>query len=132
MSPRTAEFRAIREMQRESSADGRYLSFADARRAVREQQSQQEVAQQPIDAIQAQNAQLQAKLEMLEAELKSIRITGPGFSGQGARGIVFVPTDEMGAGGAGFLTLVALSSDGTDVSAVQVSASGNVIGAFEP
>jgi hypothetical protein len=59
------------------------------------QREAERAAKTPEGIAEKRIATLEAELKALKQELKDMRITGPGFSGQGPRGIMFEPTNDV-------------------------------------
>lgn len=66
-----------------------------------------------IEELETLNAQLRSRIAVLEEAINSIRITGPGFSGQGPRGILYKPegTDDGQSTGGGTTEIIAVKYD---------------------
>lgn len=88
------EIATIRRAQAEASRSGATLTYQEAKAQVR--------AGPQVDARDAKITALQADLKALQSELASIRVTGPGHSGTGPRGMMFKSsTADAGGSGAG-------------------------------
>ncbi len=89
------EIKDIRILEGNAALD-RDLIVGEHRRTSSAQAAQP--APQPPDPrvaqLQQENTQMRADLQRLQDNIATMRITGPGFSGQGPRGILFIPSDS--------------------------------------
>ncbi len=86
-----------------------------------------------IEELETLNAELRNRIAVLEQAINSIRITGPGFSGQGPRGILYKPDgtgDGQSAGGSTQIIVVEYDPGAGTVSARRMIGALTDLGAY--